>query len=192
MRFQHDCDKCKPLGEFGDADLYFCPAQLVGGENVIARYSDDGGDYQSGMEFADKIPALGEARNRAIAARHMTRECITHHNACDCQEAEHQFQIEAREREIKLMGAALRVAEHHASVMESFASASAIRGDALFAALEQIISDGDFSAPEGMKRLAREALAKVGSCESRRRGSNVEIRPLDAASSRPIAPALTS
>ena len=115
----------------------------------------------------------------------MTRECITHHNACDCQEAEHQFQIEAREREIKLMGAALRVAEHHASVMESFASASAIRGDALFAALEQIISDGDFSAPEGMKRLAREALAKVGAGNTAATGSNAKVTGSPASSASP-------
>lgn len=65
MRFQHDCEKCKPLGEFGDADLYYCEAQLIGGPTVIARYSSDGADYQSGMVFADKIPALGEARNRS-------------------------------------------------------------------------------------------------------------------------------
>lgn len=72
MRFQHDCEKCKPLGEFGDADLYYCDSQAVGGATVIARYSSEGGDYQSGLVFADKIPALGEARNRAIAAGYMT------------------------------------------------------------------------------------------------------------------------
>ena len=72
MRFQHDCEKCKPLGEFEGADLYYCEAQLIGGPTVIARHSSDGADYQSGMVFADKIPALGEARNRAIAAGYMT------------------------------------------------------------------------------------------------------------------------
>lgn len=71
MRFQHDCEKCKPLGEFEDADLYYCEVQLIGGQTVIARYSDDGADYQSGLIFADNIPALGEARNRAIAAGYM-------------------------------------------------------------------------------------------------------------------------
>lgn len=71
MRYQHDCCKCKPLGEFGDADLYYCNAQLIGGETVIARYSDDGADYQSGLCLAEKIPALGEAKRRAIAAGFM-------------------------------------------------------------------------------------------------------------------------
>ena len=72
MRFQHDCEKCKPLGEFGDADLYYCDAHAIGGATVIARYSNDGGDYQSWMVFADKIPALGEAEKRAIEAGYMT------------------------------------------------------------------------------------------------------------------------
>jgi hypothetical protein len=39
---------------------------------VIARYSNEGGDYQSGMAFADNIPALGEAKKRAIEAGYMT------------------------------------------------------------------------------------------------------------------------
>ena len=69
MRFQHDCDDCKPLGEFGEADLYFCKMALP---TVIARYSDDDSDYVSGLVLADKIPDLGEARNRAIAAGYMT------------------------------------------------------------------------------------------------------------------------
>ena len=70
MRHQHDCDLCKPLGEYGDADLYFCD-QRLSGPTVIARYSDDVGDYQSGLVFADKIPALGEAKRRAIEAGYM-------------------------------------------------------------------------------------------------------------------------
>lgn len=72
MRFQHDCEKCKSLGEFGYADLYYCDAQAIGGATVIARYSNEGGDYQSGMAFADNIPALGEAKKRAIEAGYMT------------------------------------------------------------------------------------------------------------------------
>ncbi len=76
MRFQHDCDNCKPLGEFGDADLYYCGEQLIGDNTVIARYSDDGADYTSGLALADKIPALGEARKRAIAAGYMTPNAL--------------------------------------------------------------------------------------------------------------------
>ena len=66
MRYQHDCEKCKPLGEFGDADLYYCDAQAFGGATVIARYSDDGADYSSGMELAKFNPDLMEAKKRAI------------------------------------------------------------------------------------------------------------------------------
>ena len=39
----------------------------------------------------------------------MTHECVTHHNACDCQEAEHQYQIEKRDRKIKAMQNALQL-----------------------------------------------------------------------------------
>ncbi len=70
MRFQHDCDNCKPLGEFGDADLYYCNQQ-IGGPTLIARYSSDGADYISGLCFADKVPALGEARKRAFDAGYL-------------------------------------------------------------------------------------------------------------------------
>lgn len=71
MRFQHDCDKCKPLGEFKDADLYYCDQQ-IGGPTVIARYSSDGGDYASGLCFADGHPELSEAKRRAIEAGLLT------------------------------------------------------------------------------------------------------------------------
>jgi len=69
MRYTHDCDACKPLGEFGNADLYFC-AQL-GIPTVIARFSSDGPDYTSGMEFAKSRNDLAEAKKRAIAAGHL-------------------------------------------------------------------------------------------------------------------------
>ncbi len=45
MRFQHDCEKCKPIGEFGYADLYYCEEQFFGCATVIARYSNEAGDY---------------------------------------------------------------------------------------------------------------------------------------------------
>lgn len=51
MRFKHDCENCKPLGEFGEADLYFCDTPWIG-VTVVARYSDEGSDYVSGMELA--------------------------------------------------------------------------------------------------------------------------------------------
>lgn len=67
MRYQHDCDNCKPLGEHGDADLYFCD-QGGAGMTVIARYSSDGADYTSGLCAAPFVPDLGEAKKRAIAS----------------------------------------------------------------------------------------------------------------------------
>jgi len=63
MRFKHDCNTCVPLGEFNEYDLYYCPNEPT----VIARFSDDGPDYKSGLEFAKKgiIPELVEAYTRA-------------------------------------------------------------------------------------------------------------------------------
>ena len=56
-RFQHDCKHCVYLGTlisdyFGSNepfDLYFCS-----GPNVVARMSNDGPDYMSGLIFADR------------------------------------------------------------------------------------------------------------------------------------------
>lgn len=63
MRFQHDCGHCVPLGEHGEADLYYC---AQGDPTVIARYSSEGGDYSSGMSIP--LPDLLEAKARAIKA----------------------------------------------------------------------------------------------------------------------------
>jgi hypothetical protein len=38
----------------------------------------------------------------------MTRKCVTHHNACDCREAEHLLQIEKRDREIDELKAEIK------------------------------------------------------------------------------------
>ena len=70
-------------------------------------------------------------------------------------------------------------AEHHASVMQSFAEVAARRSDALFAALKRI-ADGpwpdDCEGPEEQCRfdaaVAREALAKVGAGDTVPMGSN--------------------
>jgi len=89
-RFQHDCDQCVFLGraehtisihpgfmpsdeDFDgvfelaskkDVDLYFCKK---GPWTVIARYSDDGPDYVSGLQLADRTPDLKIARRMAQA-----------------------------------------------------------------------------------------------------------------------------
>lgn len=64
-RYIHDCTRCTFLGQHGTADLYFCP-QIEGLPTVIARYSSNGADYQSGM-FNPHTPALQEAKTRAMA-----------------------------------------------------------------------------------------------------------------------------
>lgn len=66
MRYDHDCTNCKPLGEFGDYDLYFCP--LGGGVNptLIARYGSEGGSYKSGIAFVGYDVAITEGYKRAV------------------------------------------------------------------------------------------------------------------------------
>jgi hypothetical protein len=88
-RFIHDCSSCIFLGVYdsgpqwgGTCDLYFCPS--CGDGSVIARYSDEGPDYRSGMitlyapdrrtaRHVDGTPAdmggypLHEAYDRVIA-----------------------------------------------------------------------------------------------------------------------------
>lgn len=66
-RFRHShCSGCTFLGRHGEHDLYFCPQ---GGQlpTVIARYGDGGPDYTSGMLAAKHVPALAEARIRAVS-----------------------------------------------------------------------------------------------------------------------------
>jgi len=45
MRFTHDCGTCKPLGTWGEFDLYHCPGSFGG--SVIARYGSEGPQYAS-------------------------------------------------------------------------------------------------------------------------------------------------
>ena len=63
-RFTHDCDRCTFLGQDGKHDLYYCPQGSF--PTVIARYGNDGPDYTSGMSLVDIVPALKEAKRRAI------------------------------------------------------------------------------------------------------------------------------
>ena len=72
MRYKHDCDHCLPLGEHGDADLYYC--EKGGIQTVISRHGDEQSDYVSGLHLADLIPALGEAKRRAIEGYLIFRE----------------------------------------------------------------------------------------------------------------------
>lgn len=66
-KYKHDCARCRFLGHHDNADLYYCPAE-ISGPTVIARFSDDGPNYQSGIYFAYGMnPLLTEARRRAVA-----------------------------------------------------------------------------------------------------------------------------
>ena len=67
MRYKHDCDNCKSLGEYGEADLYFCDQGDLG-MTLIARYSGYGPDYVSGLSLAPYSKDLAEAKKRAVAA----------------------------------------------------------------------------------------------------------------------------
>ena len=69
-RYTHDCDVCKSLGVMDEFDLYFCPQ--VGMPTVIARFGDDGPDYESGLMAATDGP-LKEAKTRAIVAGYLNK-----------------------------------------------------------------------------------------------------------------------
>ena len=58
------CPNCVFLGTYKNHDLYFCPQS--GRPTVIARYSNEDGDYLSGMVFANSVDELREAKKRAI------------------------------------------------------------------------------------------------------------------------------
>ena len=64
MRYVHDCERCLPLGQYGEYDLYFCPHVVP---TVIARYGNNGWDYTSGLWLTRLLPELAEAKRRAIA-----------------------------------------------------------------------------------------------------------------------------
>jgi hypothetical protein len=70
--YAHDCDRCTFLGRAvsqrtgEEADLYHCEGDTLG-PTVIARLSDHGGDYRSGLCEARPGTLLGVAKARAEA-----------------------------------------------------------------------------------------------------------------------------
>jgi hypothetical protein len=74
--YTHDCERCIFLGStFGSEkdyggvhDLYFCPGTAEGAwPTIIARYGNEGGEYQSGMIFGyNENSPLWLARERAM------------------------------------------------------------------------------------------------------------------------------
>ena len=70
-QFKHDCANCKYLGRHQDAvykyDLYYCGDNTNHNKvtnTVIARFGDEGGQYQSGLNST--LPELVEAKRRAV------------------------------------------------------------------------------------------------------------------------------
>lgn len=69
--YKHDCEHCTFLGKWReitngrvyDYDLYHCNSNYP---TVIARFGNDGPDYQSGLIGADCVPCLREAKRRAL------------------------------------------------------------------------------------------------------------------------------
>ncbi len=66
-RYQHDCTACVYLGHFEEYDLYVCPQGGI--PTVIARFSSEGPDYQSGLDAGKSglLPFLAEAYSRAVS-----------------------------------------------------------------------------------------------------------------------------
>lgn len=56
-RFTHDCDGCKFLGNYNGQDLYFCGNGRPF-PTVIARFGNEGSQYQSGLEIAKGFPLM--------------------------------------------------------------------------------------------------------------------------------------
>jgi len=57
-KYKHDCRVCVFLGRYKEFDLYYC-TQGGKADTILARYSDEGPDYLSGMpnrEFTYNSP----------------------------------------------------------------------------------------------------------------------------------------
>jgi hypothetical protein len=63
--FRHDCKFCQFLGVYNNRDLYMCSAGP--GETVIARYSDEGGSYTSGLVVARSLHLSAESANDEVS-----------------------------------------------------------------------------------------------------------------------------
>jgi hypothetical protein len=77
VKYKHDCESCKFLGRYvatnGNAyDLYFCKQEFLGFPTVIARYGDEGHSYLSGIDFADRSPAIKAAVSLARSKGYLT------------------------------------------------------------------------------------------------------------------------
>lgn len=57
--FNHDCDTCKFLGTYNRRDLYVCDKTLV------ARFGDEGSEYESGLSLIYDNPWIRKAMELA-------------------------------------------------------------------------------------------------------------------------------
>jgi hypothetical protein len=81
-RYEHYCRTCEFLGQYKEFDLYYCSNEPT----IIARYSDEGGDYGSGLVFgvtSDK-GCYREALVRALRTGHK-QKIIEHFNEYESQ-----------------------------------------------------------------------------------------------------------
>jgi hypothetical protein len=73
---KHDCEECNFLGTYeGTKDLYVCHKQSSR-PTVICRYSSDGPDYSSGIDFIFSNTDLTVAAFRAINAKLIDPELV--------------------------------------------------------------------------------------------------------------------
>lgn len=61
-RFTHDCKVCEFLGQVLDHDLYYCTSQGPRFPTLVARWGDDGPEYQSGRNVILTTPSGKDVR----------------------------------------------------------------------------------------------------------------------------------
>lgn len=62
-RYTHDCYVCSFLGQYKEYDLYFCSRMSLIDTTVIARFSNEEGDYASGLTFGVTGGNIGDNTN---------------------------------------------------------------------------------------------------------------------------------
>lgn len=65
MRHDHDCSRCKPLGQFKNNDIYFCDEAE---KTVVVRYGSRPEEYYSGI-YLTGMPVINIAVEMAKAAK---------------------------------------------------------------------------------------------------------------------------
>jgi hypothetical protein len=71
-RYDHDCDSCEFLGQFGEVDLWFCPGEPT----IIIRRSSEVSDYSSGLEFIDTAFLIMNERHPQSKEFRISANCL--------------------------------------------------------------------------------------------------------------------